>query len=92
MSVSYSCKSCEKLIRENKNSLQSNLWETWIHLKCNHLNFIDYRKLPTQTEACHCFSSYYTIFPLGKLNNQQFHKFLHHGENMSHSITVEENI
>ena len=50
MLVSYPFKSSEKPIRGNENSLQCNLYETWIHLKCNDLNFIDYEKLQNQTE------------------------------------------
>ena len=82
----------EKLIRGNENSLQCDLCETWIHLKCNHLNFIDYKKLQNQTEPWYCFCCNCTIFPFGKLNNQQFYKFLLHENNMDHSITVEKNI
>ena len=70
MSVYYPRKSCEKLIRENENSLQCDLCETWIHFKCSHLNFIDYKKLQNQTEPWHCFCCNCTIFPFSKPNNQ----------------------
>ena len=50
MSVSYPCRSCKKRIKENENSLQCDLCEMWIHLKCSHLNFIDYKKFQYQTE------------------------------------------
>ena len=65
MSVSYPYRSCEELIRENENSLQCNLCKTWIHLKCNHLNFIGYKKLQNETEPWYCFVAV-QYFPLAK--------------------------
>ena len=90
MSVSYPCKSCEKFIRESENSLQCDSCVTWIHLKCSHLNFTDYKKFQNQSKTCFCCNC--RIFPFGKLNNQQFYKFLPHEKNLDHSITIEKNI
>ena len=92
MSVSYTCKSCENLIRENENSLQCDLYETWIHCKCKHLNFIDYKKLQSHSEPWYCFCCNCTIFPFRKLNHKQVYKFLLHENNMDHSTTVKKNI
>ena len=86
MLVSYPFKSSEKPTRGNENSLQCNLYETWIHLKCNDLNFIDYEKLQNQTEPQYCFCFNCTIFPFGKLNNQQFNKFLLYENDMKKAL------
>ena len=92
MSVSYPYKSCEKPIRENEKSLQCDLCERWIHLKCNHLKFIDYEKLQNLTEPWYCFSCNCTIFPFGRINNQQFYKFLLRENNKDYSITVKKTL
>ena len=88
MPVSYLCKSCGKLIRENENSLHYNLCDTWIHLECIQLHFIDYKKFENQTEppCCSCCNS--TMFPFGKLNDRQFREFLFQENNMKLSKII----
>ena len=39
------CKLYPKNVSDNDNALLCDLCQTWIHIKCNHLNYIDYKYL-----------------------------------------------
>ena len=38
--------------------------ELWIHIKCNNLNYLDYRYLQICDESWYCIDCCSTIFPL----------------------------
>ena len=35
------CKLCPKNVSDNDNVILCDLCQTWVHIKCNHLNYID---------------------------------------------------
>ena len=41
--------------------------ELWIHIKCNNLNYLDYRYLKNCDESWYCIECCSTIFPLNSL-------------------------
>ena len=49
---------------------------TWVHIKCNHLNYIDYKYLQGCNEPWYCLSCTTMLFPFGNLNNQKFLGFV----------------
>ena len=52
------------------------MFQTWVHIKCNHLNYIDYKHLLGCDEPWHCLSCTTMLFPFGNLNNQNFLGFI----------------
>ena len=34
----FSCKLCPKNVSDNDNAILCDLCQTWVHIKCNHLN------------------------------------------------------
>ena len=48
------CGICEKLIKNNSNSIFCDYCESWIHPKCNLLNHSDFLKLSKQNETWSC--------------------------------------
>ena len=42
--------------------------EFWIHLKCNNLNYLDYRYLQNCDESCYCIECCSRIYPFNSLS------------------------
>ena len=49
-------------------------YENWIHIKCNNLNFLDYRYLQNCDESWYCIECCSKIFPFNSLSSNK--KFL----------------
>ena len=41
----FPCKLHPKDVSDDDNAILSDLCQTWVHIKCNHLNYIDYKYL-----------------------------------------------
>ena len=41
----FPCRICTKNVHEKDKAVQCDLCELWIHIKCNNLNYLDYRYL-----------------------------------------------
>ena len=48
------------------------LCEHWIHIKCNNLNYLDYRYLQNCDESWYCIECCSTIFPFNSLSSKKF--------------------
>ena len=70
--VFLSCNICEKSVSDKDDVIQCDVCQVWIHLKCNKLNYIDYKYLQGSCDpwlCCYCCS---TIFPFGLLSSKDF--------------------
>ena len=56
------------------------------HIKCNYLNYMDYKYLQGCNEAWYSLSCINTAFPFGNLNKQNFLNFI--GNNNKSDETV----
>ena len=85
--VSYLCGICEKTIDDDKEfSILCDICNSWIHPKCNHLNFLDFQHISgNNNDPWFCFKCTCKTFPFGKLNNQNFHSFIHNNSEMNES-------
>ena len=52
-----------KNVSENVKTVQYDLCELWVHIKCNNLNYLDYRYLQNSNESWYCIECCGTIFP-----------------------------
>ena len=52
-------------------SVQCDLCELWIHIKCNNLNYLDYRYLQNCNESWYCIECCSTIFPFNSLSSNK---------------------
>ena len=68
----FPCKLCLKNLSENDNAILCDFRQTWVHVKCNHLDYTDYKNLQHYNEPWHCLSCTTMLFPFGNLNNQKF--------------------
>ena len=47
----FPCKICTKNVSENVNAVQFDLCKLKLHIKCNNLNYLDYRYLENSNES-----------------------------------------
>ena len=82
--VGYLCGICEKAIDDDKeSSILCDVCNSWIHPKCNHLNFLDFQHISgNNSDPWLCFKC--TSEALN-LNNQNFHSFIHNNSEMNES-------
>ena len=67
----FPCKLCPKNVSDNDNAILGDLCQTWVNIKCNHLNYIDYKHLQGCNEPWYCLSCTTMLFLFGNLNNQK---------------------
>ena len=60
----FPCKICAKNIQDKDKAVQCDLCELWIHIKCNNLNYLDYRYLQNCDESS-------TICPFNSLSGNK---------------------
>ena len=68
-------KLCHKNVTDFDNAILCDLCQTWVHIKCNRLIYMDYKYLQGCNEPWYFLSSTNTLFPFGNLNNQNFLNF-----------------
>ena len=67
----FPCKICAKNISENVKAVQCDLCELWVHIKCNNLNYLDYRYLQNSNESWYCIEYCSTIFRFNSLSSNK---------------------
>ena len=67
----FPCKICAKNVSENVKAVQCDLCELWVHIKCNNLNYLDYRYLQNSNESWYCIECSSTIFPFNSLSSNK---------------------
>ena len=77
----FPCKLCPKNVSNNDNAILYDLCQTWVHIKCNHFNYIGYKYLQGCNVPWHCLACTTMLFPFGNLNNQKFLGFIHSNNN-----------
>ena len=64
---------CEKNVSDKDKPIQCDLCELWVHIKCNNLNYLDYRYLQNNNESWYCIEYCSTFFPFNSLlSNKNF--------------------
>ena len=81
----FPCKICAKNVHDKDKAVQCDLCELWIHIKCNNLNYLDYRYLQNCDESWYCIDCCSTIFPFNSLSSNK--NFLSCCTNTDSSIT-----
>ena len=73
--TAFSCKLCSKNVSDYDHAILCEVCQTWVHMKCNHLNCIDDKYLQGCDEPWYCLPCTNTLFPFSNLNNQSFLTF-----------------
>ena len=67
----FLCKIFTKNVSENVKAVQCDLCELWVHIKCNNLNYLNYRYLQNNNESWYCLECCSTIFPFNSLSSNK---------------------
>ena len=67
----FPCKICAKNIQDKDKSVQCDLYELWIHIKCNNFNYLDYRYYQNCDESWFWIECCSTIFPFNSLSSNR---------------------
>ena len=70
----FPCRICTKNVHDKDKPVQCDLCELWIHIKCNNLDYLDYKYLQNCDESWYCIECCSTIFPFNSLSSNK--KFL----------------
>ena len=81
----FPCKICAKNVQDKDKAVQCDLCELWIHIKCNNLNYLNYRYLQNCDQSWYCIECCSTIFPFNTLSSNK--NFLACCTNSNSSIT-----
>ena len=80
-------KLCPKNMTGNDNAILYDLCQTRVHIKCNHLNYMDHKYLQGCNKPWCCLSCNNTLLPFGNLNNENFLNFIGNNNTITSSET-----
>ena len=63
--ITLLCKICSTNIKDTDSAAQGDIYQCWIHMKCNNLNHINYKYLQGSNDPWFCISCCNEIFPFG---------------------------
>ena len=72
----FPCKLCPKTVSDNDNVILCDLCQTWVHIKCNCLNYIDYKYLQGCNKPWHCLSCTTMLFLFGNWSDKRLLGFI----------------
>ena len=67
----FPCRICVKNVSDKDKAVQGDLCKLWVHIKCNNLNYLDYRYLQNSNESWYCIECCSTIFPINSLTSNK---------------------
>ena len=67
----FPCRICAKNVHDKDNAVQCDICEVWIHIKCNNLNYLNYRYLQKCNESWYCIECSSTIFPFNSSSSNK---------------------
>ena len=70
--IKFPCKICKNNVTNSDQAIQCDLCDSWVHIKCNDLNFIDYKFLQNSNDPWFCISCCSEIFPFSTVKNKNF--------------------
>ena len=76
-----------KSIGNKENSIFCDLCKLWVHIKCNHINYVDYQYLSGCNDPWYCLNCNSEIYALANLSKQNFMSFIR--ENLNDSLKLD---
>ena len=70
--IKFPCKICENNVTYCNQAIQCDLCDSRVHIKCNDLNYIDYKFLQNSNDPWFCISCCSKIFPFNTAKNKNF--------------------
>ena len=67
----FPCRIYAKNVHDKDKAVQCDLCEFWIHIKCNNLNYLDYRYLQTCDGSWYCIECCSSVFSFNSLSSNK---------------------
>ena len=81
--IKFPCKICEKNVTNCDQAIQCDLYDFLVHIKCNDLNYINYKFLQNSNDPWFCISCCKTFSFNTMKNNKNFTPIFHDTKNKS---------
>ena len=69
--IKFPCKICENNVTNCDQTIQCDLCDSWVQIKCYELNYIDYKFLQNSDGPWFCISCCSETFPFNTVNNNK---------------------
>ena len=70
--IKFPCKICKNNVTNSDQAIQCDLCDSWVHIKCNDLNYIDYKFPQNSNDPWFCILCCSEIFPFSTVKNKNF--------------------
>ena len=70
--IQFPCKICRLNVKKNAKAIQCDLCKYWVHIECNHLDYIDYKYFQGSNDPWFCATCCSAVFPFASLNDNCF--------------------
>ena len=84
--IKFPCKTCEHNVNNCDQAIQCDLCDSWVHIKCNDLNYIDYKFLQNSIDPWFCISCCSKSYPFNTVKNKNFISNFYNSNNKSKKI------
>lgn len=79
MTIKFPCGVCFKAVAKNHRSVNCDICNKWIHIRCNNIDKSTYEKLQNSSEKWYCSICLKNTFPFTGTGDEQL-KLLHQGK------------
>ena len=69
--IKFPCKIFENIVTSCYQTIQCGLCDSWIHIKCNILNYIEYKIFLNSNDPWFCISCCSKVFPINSVKNSK---------------------
>ena len=91
MVITFPCSICIKAIGDKEDSIYCDKCNLWVHIKCNNLNYIDYKYFSANGDPWFCLKCNNQLFPLVTLYNKKFMQHKLNSSNIKNDNRIEFN-
>ena len=91
MVITFPCSICIKAIGDKEDSIYCDKCNLWVHIKCNNLNYIDYKYFCANGDPWFCLKCNSQLFPFGTLYNKKFMQHKLNSSNIKNDNRIEFN-
>ena len=71
--IKFFCKICENNVTNSEQAIQCDLCNSWDHIKCNDVNYIEYKFLQNSNDPWFGISFCNEIFPFNIVKNKKLY-------------------
>ena len=91
MVITFPFSNCVKAIGDEEGSIYCDKCNLWVYIKCNNLNYVDYKYFSGNGDHWFYLKCNSQLFPFGTLGNKKFMQHILNSSNMKNEKEIEFN-